>query len=123
MDSIIMNFKSINPYNGKVVGEYSAISEMELKDKLAKSQIVFESWRKVSLSERCRLLKNAGQVLRDNLEEYALMITLEMGKAIKESRSEINKCAWVCDYYAENAEAFLVNEIDCYRCCQKFCTA
>ncbi len=105
-----MEFKSINPYNGQEVGKYTAFTEMELADKLTKSQDAFESWRKVPLSERCRLLKKAGQVLRDNVEEYAQMITLEMGKPIKESRSEVNKCAWVCDYYAENAEAFLANE-------------
>ncbi len=105
-----MEFKSINPYNNQVVGQYSALSEKELSDKLNKSEVAFNSWRKVPLDERCRLLTKAGQVLRDNVEEYAKMITLEMGKPIKESRTEVNKCAWVCDYYAENAEAFLANE-------------
>ena len=52
-----------------------------------------------------------GQVLRDNVEDYARMITLEMGKPISESRSEVNKCAWVCDYYATHAQAFLSDEI------------
>ncbi|RMA58987.1 NAD-dependent succinate-semialdehyde dehydrogenase [Ulvibacter antarcticus] len=105
-----MKFKSTNPYNGQTVGHYTGLTEKELSDKLAKSQEAFESWRKVSLSERCDLLKKAGQVLRDNVEEYAKMITLEMGKPIKESRAEVNKCALVCDYYADNAEAFLKNE-------------
>ena len=106
-----MEFKSINPYNSQVVGKYTALTEKELTNKLTKSQDAFESWSKVTLSERCRLLKKAGQVLKDNTEEYAQMITLEMGKPIKESRSEVTKCAWVCDYYAENAESFLANEI------------
>ncbi|SDB62885.1 succinate-semialdehyde dehydrogenase / glutarate-semialdehyde dehydrogenase [Flavobacteriaceae bacterium MAR_2010_188] len=69
-----------------------------------------KSWRDVPLLERCDLIKKAGEVLRDNVEEYAKMITLEMGKPISESRSEVNKCAWVCDYYAENATAFLADE-------------
>ncbi|SDE33223.1 succinate-semialdehyde dehydrogenase / glutarate-semialdehyde dehydrogenase [Pricia antarctica] len=105
-----MEFKSINPYNGEQVGSYTALTEEALVEKLNKSQSAFESWRKVPLAERCRLLKKAGQVLRDNEEEYAKMITLEMGKPISESRSEVNKCAWVCDYYAENAPTFLADE-------------
>jgi len=105
-----MEFKSINPYNGKIVGEYTALSQKELKEKLNKSQIAFESWRKVPLSERCNLIKKAGQVLRDNVEKYAKMITLEMGKPIVESRAEVNKCATVCDYYAENAAEFLAEQ-------------
>ncbi len=105
-----MEFKSINPYNGEQVGLYTALTQEALVEKLNRSQLAFESWRKVPLAERCRLLKKAGQVLRDNVEEYAKMITLEMGKPISESRSEVNKCAWVCDYYAENAPTFLADE-------------
>jgi succinate-semialdehyde dehydrogenase/glutarate-semialdehyde dehydrogenase len=106
-----MKFKSINPYNNKEVGQYTALTKTELNDKLDKSQSAFESWRKVAISERCQLIKKAGQVLRDNIEEYAKMITLEMGKPIAESRAEISKCALVCDYYATNSEAFLADEI------------
>ena len=105
-----MEFKSINPYNNKVVGTYSALSKEETTAKLNKSQSAFNSWRKVPLTERTSLIKKAGQVLRDNVEEYAKMITLEMGKPIAESRAEVNKCAWVCDYYAENAADFLADE-------------
>lgn len=106
-----MEFKSINPYNGEEVGSYSSLTKKELIEKLDRSQIAFESWRKVSLAERCELIKKAGQVLRDHIETYANIITLEMGKPISESRSEVSKCAWVCDYYAENAKAFLEDEI------------
>lgn len=106
-----MEFKSINPYNGQTVGTYRAHSSNELDQKLKKAQAAFESWRNVPFAERARLMKKAGQLLRDNVEEYARMITLEMGKPIAESRGEINKCAWVCDYYADNAEAFLNSEI------------
>jgi succinate-semialdehyde dehydrogenase/glutarate-semialdehyde dehydrogenase len=106
-----MKFESINPYNGKQVAQFTALSQDELDEKLNKSQKAFESWRKVSLAERCKLVKKAGQVLRDNVEEYAKVITLEMGKPISESRSEVNKCAWVCDYYADNATTFLADEI------------
>ncbi|MBP9153012.1 MAG: NAD-dependent succinate-semialdehyde dehydrogenase [Flavobacteriales bacterium] len=106
-----MIFKSINPFDGKEIGTYTALSETELDNKLALSQTAFSSWKKVPLSKRCEMMKKAGQVLRDNVEEYAMMITLEMGKPISESRSEINKCAWVCDYYVENAAVFLADEV------------
>jgi succinate-semialdehyde dehydrogenase/glutarate-semialdehyde dehydrogenase len=106
-----MEFKSINPYDNKEVGSYVALSKKETTTKLNNAQKAFKTWRKVPLSERASLIKKAGQILRDNVEDYAQMITLEMGKPIKESRAEVNKCAWVCDYYAENASIFLANEI------------
>ncbi len=106
-----MEFKSINPFNGEHVGTYRAHSDAELDAKLAKSARAYASWRRVPLAERARLMAKAGQVLLDNVEEYAQMITLEMGKPISESRGEVNKCAWVCDYYAENAAAFLADEV------------
>jgi len=106
-----MEFRSINPHNGEQIGIYHSLTKEELEKKLNNSQKGFESWRKVSLSERCVLLKKAAQVLRDNTEVYAEMITLEMGKPISESKAEVTKCAWVCDYYAENAPTFLDDEI------------
>jgi succinate-semialdehyde dehydrogenase/glutarate-semialdehyde dehydrogenase len=106
-----MDFKSINPYNNQVVGTFKGLTIDETKAKLDNAQKAFESWKNVSLEERIGLLKKAGQLLRNNLQRYAEMITLEMGKPIAESKSEITKCAWVCDYYAENAAAFLADEI------------
>lgn len=106
-----MEFKSINPYNGQQVGQYTAQTEEQTQAMLQKAQSAFERWRNVPLAERAKLMTKAGQVLRDNVEEYAEMITLEMGKPIAESRGEVNKCAWVFDYYAENTAKFLVDEI------------
>ena len=56
-------------------------------------------------------MKNASLILLNNIDKYAKDITLEMGKPITEARAEIKKCAWVCDYYADNAEKFLSNEV------------
>ncbi|MFZ1702824.1 MAG: NAD-dependent succinate-semialdehyde dehydrogenase [Saprospiraceae bacterium] len=106
-----MEFKSINPYNGEVVGQYSSLTANELNQKLNQAQQAFNSWRKVPLAKRCFLMKEAGKVLRTKAPEYAKMISLEMGKPIKESIGEVNKCAWVCDYYAENAADFLADEM------------
>lgn len=106
-----MEFKSINPYNGQQVGQYFAHTETETSEMLRKAQDAFKSWRSVPIAQRAELMVKAGQVLKDNVEEYARMITLEMGKPITESRGEVNKCAWVCDYYAENAAVFLADEV------------
>ncbi|MFT6718499.1 MAG: succinate-semialdehyde dehydrogenase/glutarate-semialdehyde dehydrogenase [Sphingobacteriales bacterium] len=106
-----MQFNSINPFDGKQVGSYVALTNEELDARLEKSANVFKSWRKVAMAKRSELMLAAGKVLKDNVEQYAKMISLEMGKPIGESRAEINKCAWVCDYYAENAADFLQDEI------------
>ncbi|AVR46806.1 succinate-semialdehyde dehydrogenase [Christiangramia fulva] len=102
-----MKFKSVNPYNGKQVGEYTAHTSEELDAILERATTAFESWSQKPLSHRTDLIKKVGQLLRDDQEDYARMITMEMGKPISESRAEVNKCAWVCDHYAENTEDFL----------------
>lgn len=105
-----MEFKSINPYNGETVGTYTALSGKELATKLDQSGKAFKHWKNVPLNERIALLKDVGTLLRKDIDEYSRMITLEMGKPITESIAEIRKCAWVCDYYADNAHQFLANE-------------
>jgi succinate-semialdehyde dehydrogenase/glutarate-semialdehyde dehydrogenase len=71
----------------------------------------FEEWKDTSFDHRSRLMMKAADVLRKNEEEYSKLMTLEMGKPIAQSRAEVDKCAWVCEYYAENAEKFLVDEL------------
>ena len=106
-----MKFQSINPYNGEKIEEYAALTKEELNQKLSDSASAFKDWRNQPLSHRTALLKKAGEILRNNVDDYAKTITLEMGKPISESKSEIQKCAWVCDYYAENAAEFLADEV------------
>lgn len=99
--------KSINPYTGKILKEFDPLDEVQLEAALAKSEAAFIKWREIDFSDRKKYMKAAAEELRKNLDEYALILTQEMGKVIKESQAEIEKCAWVCDYYAENAENFL----------------
>ncbi|MGB0424993.1 MAG: aldehyde dehydrogenase family protein, partial [Flavobacteriales bacterium] len=106
-----MQFKSINPYNGEELATFTSLNTSELDAKLKKGEAVFAQWRKVPLTERCILLRKAGDVLLENVEEYAKMISLEMGKPINEARAEVRKCATVCTYYANNAASFLKDEI------------
>ena len=105
-----MNFSSINPYNGVEIARYSGLTAEELNNRLDNAQMAFLHWKKVPLEDRCVLMQNAATILRERSEECALMITSEMGKPITESLAEINKCAWVCDYYADNAAKFLADE-------------
>jgi succinate-semialdehyde dehydrogenase/glutarate-semialdehyde dehydrogenase len=106
-----MQFKSINPYNGQEIATYNEHSKKEIDTILENSRSAFDSWRQTSIKERCKLLVNAAELLRKNVDIYAETMTLEMGKPIKEAKAETNKCAWVCEFYAENAERFLADEI------------
>ncbi|MDA0972466.1 MAG: NAD-dependent succinate-semialdehyde dehydrogenase [Bacteroidetes bacterium] len=106
-----MEFKSIDPYNAKVVGTYQTLTEVQVEHALSAADHAFLDWRKVPLNERCLMIERAGEVLLEHIEDCARMITLEMGKPITESRAEIKKCATVCAYYATHAEWFLTDKI------------
>ena len=106
-----MTYKSINPYNGEEVGKHKSHTQKDLSSILQNSEKAFSEWREVPLAKRAKLMADAGKVLRENVDEYARMMTLEMGKPIKEARAEVEKCAWVCDYYSENAEEFLADQL------------
>ncbi|MBN1406294.1 MAG: NAD-dependent succinate-semialdehyde dehydrogenase [Calditrichaceae bacterium] len=103
--------KAINPANGELIKEYRRHTPDDVFSIIKKVDHAFLQWRKTSFNDRARLMTKAAEVLRKNSNEYARLMSLEMGKTIKESRAEIDKCAWVCDYYAENAERFLADKI------------
>ncbi len=103
--------KAVNPANNQLIKEYPEHEIAEVKRIINLVQEEFHAWRRVSFVQRAALMKNAAHVLRQKKEELAFLITQEMGKIIRESRAEVEKCAWVCDYYAENAERFLTAEI------------
>ncbi len=103
--------KTINPYTDKVLKEYDLYSDASLKSILELSEERFHIWKKTSIAERCRLLNNIAQILEDDKEEYAKMITLEMGKPFQQSLAEVEKCITLCDFYGTNAEDFLADEL------------
>ena len=102
---------SKNPYTGEVIEEFKEYTKEEINNAIKKADDRYKTWRKVSFSEKSKLLKNAAKELRDNKQSYAEDITQEMGKPITQALAEIEKCAWVCEYYAENAENHLAKEI------------
>jgi succinate-semialdehyde dehydrogenase / glutarate-semialdehyde dehydrogenase len=106
-----MSFISINPYNGTAIEEISEQTTEQVDTILRNADESFSSWRQTSFSQRAKVLTNAAALLLEHIEKYAHVISLEMGKPIAESRAEIKKCAWVCEYYASNSEAFLQTEI------------
>lgn len=105
-----MTIKALNPATEEIVQQYQRLTDQQVVDRIEKAQSCFQSWRKVGFTERAELMQNAAAVLRKNKEKYARLATQEMGKPITEARSEIEKCAWVCEYYAEHAAQFLADE-------------
>ena len=102
---------SINPYNGKELKSYKNHTKKEISGIIDKADKRFYSWRETSFAERKKLMLEAAAELKKNKREYAKTMTLEMGKPISQAIAEIEKCAWVCEYYAENAEKQLENEV------------
>ncbi|HOI28882.1 MAG TPA: NAD-dependent succinate-semialdehyde dehydrogenase [Melioribacteraceae bacterium] len=106
-----MPIQTINPATGKIEKTFNAFTNDEIRNSIDESHQAFLGWSRVEFSERKKLMKNAAEVMRSKRDEYAFIITTEMGKPVKQSISEVEKCAWVCDYYAENAETILKKEI------------
>jgi len=102
--------KAVNPATGEMIADYPEHNPHEIVTILEAVDRAFLSWRQTAFTERSRLMKGAARILRENQEEYARLMTLEMGKIIKEARAEVQKCAWVCDYYADHAQEFLSDE-------------
>ncbi|MPZ23653.1 MAG: aldehyde dehydrogenase family protein [Dehalococcoidia bacterium] len=102
-----MAFQSINPATEEVEATLDEHSPEEVEQALADVWQAFEGWRKTSLGERSRLMQAAARHLRANKERYAGLMTAEMGKPIKQSEAEVEKCAWNCDFYAEHTGTFL----------------
>ena len=105
-----MKIISINPFDNSTIKEYDTYSNQTVDDIIAKSNKDFLIWKNLSFNDRKEILLKIGVKLKKDLEKHAKMISLEMGKPIKESRAEILKCVWVIEYYAENASEFVKPE-------------
>ncbi|MEX2230666.1 MAG: NAD-dependent succinate-semialdehyde dehydrogenase [Cyclobacteriaceae bacterium] len=103
--------KSVNPYDLSVIEEFPEDDGQTINKKIDAAARAFKSWKGESFSSRAALMKRAGNLLRTNKNRYAKIISLEMGKVLKEAEAEIEKCAGACDYFADNAEGFLKDQI------------
>ena len=106
-----MKIKSINPFTEEVMSEFEPAMQSEVEDFVEKSRHALARWSEMPVPERCALIKGLGSHLRADARRYAEVITREMGKPILEAVSEVEKCAWACGYYAENAARFLDPEV------------
>jgi succinate-semialdehyde dehydrogenase / glutarate-semialdehyde dehydrogenase len=102
--------KSINPYTYEVLNTFTEYSDSKVDDLLQKTNETFLQWKETSFSVRAVLMKKAANVLRLKKEQLATLITIEMGKLKIEAEAEIEKCAVCCEFYADNAEKFLLDE-------------
>ncbi|MDA3839183.1 MAG: NAD-dependent succinate-semialdehyde dehydrogenase [Candidatus Delongbacteria bacterium] len=105
-----MKIQSINPYTEEIMAEFDLLTWAETTDKIEFARNVYKSWRDTDIKVKVRLLKNLAAVLRVNKKKYAEIITKEMGMIIRSSMGSVEKCALLCDYYADNAEKFLADE-------------
>jgi len=105
-----MALQSVNPATGLVIESFEEHAFEQIGEILESVETAFLSWRKVSLAERSALMHRAAEILEDRCDHLARTITLEMGKAIKEARAEVKKCAWVCEHYAQETAAILSQE-------------
>ena len=106
-----MTFKSVNPFNGTTLAEIASFTHAEIEQALQQATQAAPLWAGTALEERCQLVRGAATVLRKHVEDFARLMTLEMGKPIREARAEIEKCALGCDYYADEGQGFLADEV------------
>ena len=106
-----MAIASINPATGQVLKTFEPLSDAQIEKKLQLAADTFSKFRKLSFSERARMMARAGEILEVEKEALGRLMTTEMGKTLKSAVAEAAKCAWVCRYYAENAERFLADEV------------
>jgi succinate-semialdehyde dehydrogenase / glutarate-semialdehyde dehydrogenase len=105
-----MKIQSINPSTESVNKEFELFSKEQAFEICKSSNKAFQSWKTLPLNERTKLIRALGVTLRSNKEKYARLITLEMGKPLKEAIAEVEKCALTCDVYADNAQKWLEDE-------------
>ena len=105
-----MELKSINPTTNRLIETHDVMSAEEVKGILENVDDRYKSWARKSVSERSDLLRKLSQALTNNKTALAELACDEMGKPLKEGVAEVEKCAWVCNYYADNAEDFMAPE-------------
>jgi len=102
-----MAIQSINPATGEVLETFATLGRADIGAILARAADAQRAWARLPFAERARPMRRAGELLRERAEDLARLAALEMGKPVKEGRAEVTKCGWVCEHYADQAEAYL----------------
>ncbi|MBU2919888.1 NAD-dependent succinate-semialdehyde dehydrogenase [Winogradskyella psychrotolerans] len=105
------SIKTYHPFNGNHLETYTMDSESKLKEKLELADSTFKTWKQLEIKTRVALMQNLANELHQNKTELSLLITKEMGKPIAESRAEIEKCIYLIDFYIQNSDHFLQDDI------------
>jgi acyl-CoA reductase-like NAD-dependent aldehyde dehydrogenase len=105
-----MTIQSVNPATEEVLATFDELSPEQIEEAIATTNDASRRWSQTSFKERGKIFRDIAAYLRAHGEPYGRLITLEMGKPITEAEAEIDKCAWVCDFYADNAQRFLSDE-------------
>jgi len=103
--------KTKNPATEEILNEYDILTEEQINEAAKKAKDTFQRWSTMSLEKRTGFLHDFAAQLRKTKDHLARTATLEMGKAIKEARSEVEKCAWAIEYFADNGKEFSNDEI------------
>jgi acyl-CoA reductase-like NAD-dependent aldehyde dehydrogenase len=106
----VKTIKTVNPATEQVLNEYKIMTKEQINDRVKQAQIAFQDWKK-DASKRIDRLHDFANQLRKDKEKLAGIATNEMGKAIKEARSEVEKCAWTMEYYADNGQILSTDEV------------
>lgn len=104
-----MGIATVNPSTGETIKSFSPLNSEEIESKLNLAQSAFIAYRQTSMEQRSQYLMRVADILEQNSQKYAEIMTLEMGKTLKSAIAEVNKCALVCRFYGENASDFLKN--------------
>jgi succinate-semialdehyde dehydrogenase/glutarate-semialdehyde dehydrogenase len=107
----MQTIKTINPYTQEPLKTYDILSDNELIKKIANADVGFQNWRQTSLESRSEHLRKLAELLLNRKKVYAKLMAEEMGKPIAQGIAEIEKCAWVCHFYAKNASNFLADQL------------
>jgi len=106
-----MAIATVNPATGQVIKSFDALSSAAIEAKLQKAIETFATYRHTSFAQRAEWMLKAAAILEREKEAFGRVMTTEMGKTLRSAVDEAAKCAWVCRYYAENAEKFLADEV------------
>ena len=103
--------QSVNPFTGEVVAEYQEYRWEDVDGRLVAAHKAFLDWRRAPFSQRSAVLRSAAKRLEARKDELARLMAIEMGKPVTAGRAEIEKCAWVCNFYADEAESMLADVV------------
>ena len=106
-----MAIATVNPATGQVIKSFDPLTSADIEAKLQKAIETFATYRNVPFAQRAQWMLKAASILENEKEAFAKVMTTEMGKTLRSAVDEAAKCAWVCRYYAENAERFLADEV------------